>query len=98
MEREAKADEGNNNGRHDRDPNDAQAPPTLAGLLEEELCSLFVRRGGLFQQQRHAMILLPVQASRESLDDPNDFISAIALGAAVVDEISNPVNDRTSLG
>src|SRR5271165_5820594 len=36
--------------------------------------------------------------SRESLDDPDDFVSAVALGTAVVDEISNPVNDRTSLG
>jgi hypothetical protein len=37
-------------------------------------------------------------SSWKPLDDPNDLVSAIALVAVVLDEVSNPVNDRSSLG
>jgi hypothetical protein len=57
MDREAEADEGSDDDRHDRNQDDSQAPSTLSGLLEEELRSLFVLSGGLFEQQRHAKIL-----------------------------------------
>jgi hypothetical protein len=57
MEREPEADEGNNDSRHEPDPNDSETPSPSASLLEEELRTLLVRCGGLFEQQSHAAIL-----------------------------------------